>query len=333
MPQLTIEAPAKINLHLRIKNLRPDGFHGLESIFLALAFGDTLSFELLDREGALEIHCRPPEFASTEFLPPEKNIIFKAISLFREKTACNRGLRVTVDKRIPPGGGLGGGSSDAASSLLALNTLCGKPLGEAALFETAASLGSDVPFFLTETGAAWAAGRGEELLPLKSPQNLSIVLVKPGFSSGTAGAFRLLDRYREKEGSRTEKRAGFEPENPENLKAEKRVALTEILSGPPRAWPYKNDFLPVFLEAGGKTAAGDGGEDGPAGQAAAYRRILSSLDEAEADFSSLSGSGSTCFGVFSNREKAEKAEKFLFKSWNFVKLTFPLARRANTVLK
>jgi 4-diphosphocytidyl-2-C-methyl-D-erythritol kinase len=333
MPHLIMEAPAKINLHLRVKGLRPDGFHELESIFLSLCLGDTLGFELLDGEGTPEIHCGPPEFVPPEILSPGKNIIFRAISLFREKTACKQGLRVTVDKRIPPGGGLGGGSSDAASSLLAMNALFGQPLGKAALFEMAAVLGSDVPFFLTETGAAWAAGRGEELLPLKSPQNLSIVLVNPGFSSDTAGAFRLLDRRRKDGVFSGLKPESFPVPKPGPEKAGERAALMEILSENPRNWPYENDFLPVFLAAGGKTTAGNGKTDGPAGQAAAYRQILGSLDELGSDFSSLSGSGSTCFGVFSNREKAEKAEKLLLDSWNFVKLTFPLARGANTVLK
>ncbi|MDR2134166.1 MAG: 4-(cytidine 5'-diphospho)-2-C-methyl-D-erythritol kinase [Treponema sp.] len=325
MSRLTIEAPAKINLHLRVGNLRPDGFHELESIFLALRFGDTLNFELLDGEGSPEIHCPLPGTGGAETLPPEKNIIFRAISLFREKTGCARGIRVRVEKRIPPGGGLGGGSSNAASSLLAMNALCGMPLGKAALLEMAASLGSDVPFFLAETGAAWAAGRGEDLLPLESPKP-AIVLVNPGFPSATAAAFRLLDQCRGNGGEPAP--ADFSGLKPKPLR-EERASLTEALSGNPRNWPYENDFLRVFLEAGK-----NGGRNGAlAEQAAAYRRILSGLDELGADFSSLSGSGSTCFGVFTDRKKAEKAEKFLLKDWNFVKLTFPLARGANTVLK
>ncbi|MDR1586796.1 MAG: 4-(cytidine 5'-diphospho)-2-C-methyl-D-erythritol kinase [Treponema sp.] len=325
MSRLTIEAPAKINLHLRVKKLRPDGFHDLESIFLALRFGDTLIFELLEGEERLEIRCPLPGFGATEILPPEKNIIFRAVSLFREKTGCRQGLRVHVEKRIPPGGGLGGGSSNAASSLLALNALCGMSLGKAALLEMAAFLGSDVPFFLAETGAAWAAGRGEDLLPLEYPQKPAIVLVNPGFPSTTAGAFRLLDQYR-RDGGPDSKPADFSDLKPLN---KDQPFLIEALSGNPRNWPYENDFLRVFLEAGEK----GGGNQALAEQAAAYRRILLRLDELGADFSSLSGSGSTCFGVFSNQKKAEKAEKFLLKDWNFVKLTFPLARRANTVLK
>ena len=99
MPGLTIEAPGKINLHLRVKERRSDGYHGLESLFLALNFGDTLRFRLLDRAGTADIRGLEP-------LPPEKNTVFRALALFRAETGFDRGLRVDLEKRIPLGGGM-----------------------------------------------------------------------------------------------------------------------------------------------------------------------------------------------------------------------------------
>jgi 4-diphosphocytidyl-2-C-methyl-D-erythritol kinase len=310
MPVLTIEAPAKINLHLRVMDRRPDGFHDLESIFAALAFGDTLRFEPVPASGSLEI-VTAGDFVSQAAIPVEKNIIYRAVSLFRSRTGYTRGLRILVEKRIPLGGGLGGGSSDAASALLALNTLQaaegGSPPDAASLAGMAASLGSDVPFFLAETGAAWVRGRGERVDPFTAPEKLYFVLVNPGFASETAPAFRLLDEYRASCGA---KPASTAPPAAELIRA---------LAAAPRDWPFTNDFLPVFLRA--------------SGDAAAYQEILRQLRDLGADFVGLSGAGSTCFGVFTKQEQAAAAEATLAKTWNFVKCSFLLARRAIAVLE
>lgn len=295
-----MEAPGKINLHLRVKERRPDGYHGLESIFLALNFGDSLHFTLLDEPGAALIR-------GFETPVPEENMIFRALALFRAETGFDRGLRVDIEKRIPPGGGLGGGSSDAASTLLALNELSGAGLSVPRLAELAGKLGSDAPFFLT-LGAAWVAGRGELIQPVPLPPAFPVLLVNPGFPSGTAGAFRLLDAAR----------AG--PPGPFPLPGGdgdlSPGALIQALGGPPRNWPFFNDFLPVLdAQTGG-----------------AYQELLSRLKRLGADFCGLSGSGSTCFGVFPDAEQAEQAAKGLSKERPFVQVTFPLARRANSVL-
>jgi 4-diphosphocytidyl-2-C-methyl-D-erythritol kinase len=304
MPGLTIEAPAKINLHLRVQGVRPDGFHGLESVFLALDFGDTLRFTLLDRPAAA---VSPIEIRGFDGLSPAENIISRAAALFRAETGFDRGLRVEVDKRIPAGGGLGGGSSDAASTLLALNVLSGAAVSAAGLGGLAARLGSDVPFFLSG-GAALVKGRGEILEALPLPGGFSVALVNPGFPSGTAEAFRLLDISRQGLSGAlpAPEHTGPDPET-----------CAGILGGPPRDWPFYNDFLPVL-------DARTGG---------VYRRILSRLTELEADFSGLSGAGSTCFGVFTDEKKAEKAVRLLAEEQPFARLTFPLARSVNPVLK
>jgi 4-diphosphocytidyl-2-C-methyl-D-erythritol kinase len=300
---LTREAPGKINVHLRVRGLRADGYHGLESIFLALAWGDTLRFDASHGPGACELHrnCLLPQ-GELPF-PPEQDLAYRAAVLFRAKTGFDRALRIELDKRIPLGAGLGGGSSDAAAVLLALDQLAGTGLGPAALGALAETLGSDVPFFLSP-GAALVYGRGEAVFPLETPQNIRVVLVNPGFPSDTAGAFRLLDRERRQEGP------DVAPES-----------LVKALFGPPALWPYGNDFLPLFWEKGA------------AGEAEAYRRMILSLKDLGAEFMGLSGSGSTCFGIFTRGSVADQAVQILAEEWNFVKMTFPLARSGNAVLQ
>jgi 4-diphosphocytidyl-2-C-methyl-D-erythritol kinase len=301
---ITIEAPAKINLYLRIGQKRPDGYHELESLFVPLAFGDTLRVELLDGEGPPLIRMK----GIGAGIRPEENILFKAVSLFRERTEFNRKLGIEVLKRIPLGGGLGGGSSDAAALLSALNRLSGAALSGEKLREIAEKLGSDVPFFLLG-GAALAKGRGEKLLPVDFPGALFVVLVNPGFSSSTVQAYSDLDAYREKKG----------------IPAAKTVLPVEIarmLRENPVNWPFENDFLPVFQE-----------KEEENGEGTIYGEILSALKGAGADFSGLSGSGSTCFGIFTDGGKAEQAAEILSKVWTFVQLTFFLARNPDPVVQ
>ncbi|AEF86164.1 4-(cytidine 5'-diphospho)-2-C-methyl-D-erythritol kinase [Treponema primitia ZAS-2] len=319
---LSIEAPCKINLHLRVKGRRSDGFHELESIFLALAFGDTLHFELKEAGGDefLAEDRRPVTEAGLEEVPQKGNIVLKAAELFRAKTGFDRPLRIGLEKRIPLGAGLGGGSSDGASTLLALNELSGRPLSAEALALAGAELGSDVPFFLGApgagesapggSGAAFVSGRGEQIRPIAGPGQLGVVLVKPAFPSNTAGAFRLLDAYRAETGWNEESVRDLLPET-----------LIGALAAHPSRWPYGNDFLPVFL-AKGEPVVRD-----------AYGAILEKLGAQGADFCGLTGSGSACFGIFTDGGTAKKAVESLLRLGVFTLLTFPLARLANTVLR
>jgi 4-diphosphocytidyl-2-C-methyl-D-erythritol kinase len=300
---VSVPAPAKLNLHLWIGDRRPDGFHDIESLFLALSLGDTLNFETTSAPLSLEIRMNG-QMGVSAAIPTEKNIISKAVSLFRSRTGCTEGLKITVEKRIPPGGGLGGGSSDAAATLLALNHLF-PLLDNATLVEMGAFLGSDVPFFLYGTGAAWVNGRGERIQPLELPESvrgLSLVLVNPGFPSDTAAAFRLLDQWRTSPASSA-------PPNP--------VPVREAFSSPAHTWLFTNDFLPVFSGAAEFIA--------PSGTGMVYQQVLSALRELGADFAGLSGSGSTCFGVFSGADQAGVARESLLKRWPIVICTFPLA--------
>jgi 4-diphosphocytidyl-2-C-methyl-D-erythritol kinase len=296
--KLTVTAPAKVNLHLEVLDRLQSGFHSLESIFLALDFGDILHFELVKCQETTEIAIKGLDTA----IPIEENTVFCALRLFREKTGFSKGLKIMVEKRVPAGGGLGGGSSDAAAVLLALNRLAGFPLNRAALLETAAALGSDVPFFIYRTSAARVTGRGETIEPFDAPR-LFFVIVNPGFPSDTATAYRLLDEYRaglkihhaeaRRDGGRG---GGEEGRREENEKLEK-----EIFSDPAR-WSFRNDFLPVFGEK----------------ERSAYNEIICKLRELGAGFAGLSGSGSTCFGVFTESGAARRAADTLRGMWNFV---------------
>jgi 4-diphosphocytidyl-2-C-methyl-D-erythritol kinase len=347
MPQIKIDAPAKLNLHLNIGERRPDGFHDIESLFLALAYGDTLSFEIPPQESAFSsedteiiLDWQLP-WGSAKDLSPGKNIVNRAVSLFRKRTGFDKKLKIVIEKRIPLGGGLGGGSSDAAATLLALNRLASPEglVSDAVLFEMGASLGSDVPFFLQislngASSIAWVSGRGELVRPLTLPpqvQSLSLVLVNPGFPSDTAKAFRLLDEYRASKqhalllSPRSQipepRTPAFIPHSP----LPTPYSLLPILSGSPRDWPFSNDFLPVF-EADFKRKKPDSEDiEGRSSSFSAYSEIIDVLRELGADFSGLSGSGSTCFGVFSSQSKARAVSSFLLNRWNFVIETFLLA--------
>jgi 4-diphosphocytidyl-2-C-methyl-D-erythritol kinase len=308
----TIEAPCKINLHLNVGEKRPDGFHELESLFVPLAFCDTLRFECTgnDGENLLSTSWQVP----CEVIPDGKNLVLRAMTLFREQTGFKQGLKIALEKRIPLGAGLGGGSSDAASTLLALNLLSGAGLETEILREMAAFLGSDVPFFISG-GAAFVSGRGELVETVKFPPGLWIVLAAPPFSSNTALAFALLDKMREREGVAISK---------ETLP---REVLIRALDGECEKWPFFNDFLPVLLNDKNDE------EDRFAQNSDQLKAILMSLKTLGASFTGLSGAGSCCFGIFHDKSAAELALTEFAKAGNFAQLTFFLAHKANPVLK
>jgi len=277
---LSVFAPAKINLHLAVKGRRKDGFHDIDSVFLAVNFGDTLYFDAIEGKNTVEIVMEGVNLP----LPAEKNIIFKAVSVFRDKTGFNKGLKIRVEKRIPLGGGLGGGSSDAAATLLALNKTAGFPCCRDVLLEMAAFLGSDVSFFIYETPAARVTGRGELIFPLKASK-MPLVLVNPGFHSGTSAAYKLIDENRTS--AQTEDIGEFIKKHELNEK----IFLY-----------FTNDFLSFAQEP----------------QKLVYNEIIAGLKELGAQYANLSGSGATCFGVFADKEQAKKAADALRGKWPFV---------------
>lgn len=191
---MTLEktSPCKVNLLLNILGRRADGFHDLETIFHPVALCDTLRFERLG--GGIDFSCNDPR------LPTDaSNLVNRAAIAFRETAGITDGVSIQLDKRIPLAAGLGGGSGNAATTLLGLNTLFGAPLSVAQLHELASRLGSDVPFFLQDRPAL-ATGRGEKLEPLApfpALQGKAFVLIHPGFGISTAWAYQQLPQFPE----------------------------------------------------------------------------------------------------------------------------------------
>jgi 4-diphosphocytidyl-2-C-methyl-D-erythritol kinase len=173
-------APAKLNLFLHITGRRPDGYHVLQTVFQFLDFGDELAFRVRP-DGAVTLEPDLPGVA------PEENLIVRAARLLQQRAGTALGADIRLIKHLPMGGGLGGGSSDAATTLAALNHLWATGLSEESLAALALELGADVPVFLRGR-AAWAEGVGERLQPLELSEPWFVVLIPP-VSVSTAEVF------------------------------------------------------------------------------------------------------------------------------------------------
>jgi len=182
--QLEVPSFAKINWFLRIEGRRPDGYHQLTTVFQTIDLADRISFTVTeDPSIRLEVDGR-------QVAGGQDNLLHRAVARVQEKAAVRRGLRITLEKRIPVGGGLGGGSSNAAIGLLAANRLWGANLAPDDLAELGAGLGADVPFFLSG-GVALGTGRGDRIFPLPDlPRTQTLVLLYPGFPVATKDAYQ-----------------------------------------------------------------------------------------------------------------------------------------------
>jgi 4-diphosphocytidyl-2-C-methyl-D-erythritol kinase len=310
---------------LSIGERRTDNFHNVESIFAAFTLCDTLKFEVRGKDGAYDDEIRlsaealPPVFKkkfSRSSLPPKKNLVYRAIKLFKQESGFDQAVSVHIDKQIPPAAGLGGGSSDAAAALLAMNRLSGKAVEHQKLMRMAAELGSDVPFFIEIAAprrfgqrfrsAAFVSGRGE-CIELAAAPPLDIVIVNPGMGSSTKEAFALLDKFR---AAKKNKLSNDMPP-----KSRSKADLLAALKKKPAEWPFTNDFLTVFLDA--------------SPQKNVYQAILRDLTHHKALFSGISGSGASCFGIFSCSAAAKSAAAQLSALWPFAKAArnFNAARR------
>jgi 4-diphosphocytidyl-2-C-methyl-D-erythritol kinase len=179
--KLILPSPAKVNLSLWIKGKRPDGYHEIITVMHTINLFDVISFQ---PSGKLELYIK-----GNKTLPIGRdNLVIKACRLFKEKTGINPKVSINLTKRIPVGAGLGGGSSNAATTLKGLNLIYGKPLSDEELYKIASKLGSDVPFFL-KGGLAIAYGRGEKLRHYP-PAGFDILLVFPGFFCSTAEVYQ-----------------------------------------------------------------------------------------------------------------------------------------------
>jgi 4-diphosphocytidyl-2-C-methyl-D-erythritol kinase len=179
---MIVKAPAKINLYLEIINKRQDGYHNIESVMHTVSLFDILEFSETELN-KIELVCENSELSN-----PEKNIVYKATKVFKEKYNINKGIKIKLIKNIPMGAGLGGGSSDAAATILALNKIWQVNDDIKNLEALGAALGADVPFFMTG-GVAKISGIGDIVEKINTKLNLDFVLVKPNFGVSTPYAY------------------------------------------------------------------------------------------------------------------------------------------------
>lgn len=181
-------APAKINLFLHVVGRRADGYHLLQTLFQFLDYGDQLHFDLRPDGRIRRVHELPG-------VPPDQDLVVRAARLLQAKSGVTQGADIRVEKLLPMGGGLGGGSSNAATALVALNELWQARLGVAALAKLGLALGADVPVFV-HGQAAWAEGVGERLTPYEA-EEASVLVVHPGCQVPTAMIFDHPDLTRD----------------------------------------------------------------------------------------------------------------------------------------
>jgi 4-diphosphocytidyl-2-C-methyl-D-erythritol kinase len=188
---MQVIAPAKINLSLRVLGCRSDGFHEIETLIAPISLCDEIKIEQRSGKQEIAFRCDDPSVPKGE-----DNIVVRAANAFFEETKITSGISIALKKTIPHGAGLGGGSSDAASTLLALNELFETNLPREALGRMAEMIGSDVPFFIFQS-AAVCKGHGELVTPTRLREQLSVLLLKPEFGVPTQWAYSRWQDSRE----------------------------------------------------------------------------------------------------------------------------------------
>jgi len=271
--EFTLPSFAKINLILRVLGRRDDGYHEINTVFQSITLHDELTFKALDDE-RLELVCDAPADIPSD----ETNLVHRAAVALRERCGVKRGARVKLEKIIPAGGGLGGGSSNAAVALLGLARLWEINIDRQTLAEIGASLGADVPFFLTG-GTALGTGRGIDIHPLADLPLKHFLLVTPKVKVSTAAAYKSLNAL-----------ALTKAVSPANLtvsrvQAEISGSLHEVLT---------NDFERVVFQLYPE-----------------IERVREALVAAGASSSLLSGSGSSVYGLFDSLEQCARAKAAL----------------------
>ena len=284
MGSITVIAPAKVNLHLEILGLRPDGFHELSMVMQSIDLTDRLCFANT-ADGQLHLSCD-----TTTLAIAEDNLVLRAARLLRERSGfAELGAAIHLEKRIPIGAGLAGGSSDGAAALVGLNRLWGLRQTNRQLEELAAELGSDMPFCIAG-GTQLCFGRGDRLEPVDAAKDeLAVLLVKdPSSSVSTPWAYRRCRELRSHLYLQTEH--AFE---------ERRNMLRNAVwlhplraSSPP---PLRNDLKPVVEP-----------------ETRAVQIALKLLrTQSDALAVSMSGSGPSCFAVYPDLRSSEQALAFL----------------------
>ena len=266
--RLRLRSLAKINLDLRVLNKRPDGYHEIRTIFQTISLADTIDIQYQPGRSRIDLKSN---------LNIPDNLIVRAADSVMEATGRTGRIGFVLQKRIPLGGGLGGGSSNAAAVLLALPLLLRKPLPIEKLAELAAALGSDVPFFLLG-GAALGLGRGTELYPLLDLPAQPALLIAPGIHVSTKEAYGELGR---------------ESTNGPTVSTINRfqsVAWQIANASPSADWACVNDFESVVF-----------------GRHPQLKSIKGKLLRLGARPALMSGSGSSLFGIFPSRQLRDRA--------------------------
>ena len=277
---VTVRAHAKINLDLRVLGTRPDGFHELRTVFQALALHDTI--ECVPRGGPFAIECE------TAGVPLDRtNLVWRAAEALWRSLRRQGGVRnvmVRLHKRIPLQGGLGGGSTDAAATLVALAHAWRVPIRPSQLVDVASTLGADVPFFLSG-GTALGLGRGDEIYPLADLPRHWVVLLVPGFGVATVDAYGWYDSERDA----TRARIVGEPQYVPGPWPSRAAQMINDLEGPiVRHHPEIEQMKTALRRAGALAAA-------------------------------MSGSGSAVFGLFQRRRDAVVAvERLSGAGWRVI---------------
>lgn len=275
---ITEKAFAKINLTLKITGKREDGYHNLESVMQTVSLCDTLF--LTKSAGGIGIDCGD--------IPGKANIAHKAAAAFFKAAGVSKGVTITLKKHIPIGGGLGGGSADAAAVLRGLNRLYETCFSAGKLREIAVSLGMDVPF-LIEGGTCFCEGAGEKLTPIRHFENIAYLICFAGGGVSTAKMYAEMDKN-------PPPAAKTEWTRPAFLRGDAAEVAANL----------HNDFLPVFLNLYPEN-----------------KTVVQRLYENGAAGVSLTGSGSGFFGVFSSLEKAKAAENEM-KKYGFAQVVTPV---------
>lgn len=282
MDRLTIKSPAKINLFLDVLKKRDDGYHQILTLMQAVDLCDRLTLQKTEK--GISISCDYPGCPSDE-----RNLAFKAASLLMREAGIERGVDIRIEKRIPVSAGLGGGSSNAAFTLLGLNRLFDLGLSVDRLHQLGQQIGSDVPFFIY-SGQALAKGRGEEIVPVKLYRDYWLVLACPHLEvhSGWAYGKVKISLTRERK--------------------EVNYMLLESHHGFFDALPlFKNDL-----------------EEAVAGEYPILCRLKDVLISSGAVKSSMSGSGPTVYGLFDRKPQAQEVARKLSQGDWQVFLTQPI---------
>jgi len=279
---LTVNAAAKINLHLRVLGRRRDGYHQIQTLLQTIGLADDVSVSLAPA-GVLELRVQPEGILPSG----DANLVLRAAEILRQHAGAEVGAKIELYKRIPVGAGLGGGSSDAAAALVLLAELWGLKLGPGALCELAAGLGSDVPFFLTG-GLAMATGRGEIVRSLPDLRDYAVVVCAPPIEVSTAEVYARLAVD-----------SGLTARRPDDTVDAFVAALENTGSVAPPWRDLKNDLEPVVITYWPEV-----------GRAVAALKATAPLHAA------VTGSGAAAFAVYSDLAGARRGAQGLNNGWN-----------------